>query len=87
MRLYETTIHDNDNDEVLTDVIAVLETSDEVEAYNNEDYDTLFEGTGYSDAEVYFYIMPDDIPEENEGEIHEGDTYDFFTIEEIVDEL
>jgi hypothetical protein len=88
MKIYETLITDHENDdEMRVENIAVLETDEEVALHDDENYEELFGDSDFNDNDIFFYIKPDDISIDNEGEIQEGDTYDFFTIEEIYSEL
>lgn len=88
MKIYETLISDHENDdEMRVENIAVLETDEEVALHDDENYEELFGDSDFNDDDIFFYIKPDDISIDNEGEIQEGDTYDFFTIEEIYGEL
>jgi hypothetical protein len=88
MKIYETLISDHENDdEMRVENIAVLETDEEIALHDDENYEELFGDSDFNDDDIFFYIKPDDIPVDNEGEIQEGDTYDFFTIEEIYGEL
>ena len=48
-----------DEDGEITTIFAKLETKEEEKLYDNEQYDELLEGTGYTDKDIYFYLGPD----------------------------
>ena len=64
MKFYYVLIRYNEDDEDDEDAtrgaaICKLETEEEEQLYDMEKYRELFEGTGYSDEDIYFYLSPD----------------------------
>lgn len=80
MKIYEATIDDREIKDTHDVTLVVLETANEKSLYEDESYDKLLEETGYEDDDIFYYIDAEDIPAENDGEIAEGDEYDFFSI-------
>lgn len=80
MKIYNTIIHDNEAGKEIPANIAVLETEDEKKAYDAENYDKLFEKSGYEDEDIFYFVRADEIPEQNNGHIVAGDDYDFIHI-------
>ena len=64
MKFWEVTIRydeadEGDEDGEISTIFCKLETKEEEELYDNEQYDELLEGTGYTDEDIYFYLGPD----------------------------
>lgn len=64
MKFYYVLIRYNEDDEDNEDAVrgaalCKLETEEEEQLYDEEEYTELLEGTGYSDEDIYFYLSPD----------------------------
>ena len=64
MKFYDVLIRydeadEDDEDALQSAIICKLETEEEEQLYDEEEYIELLEGTGYSDEDIYFYLSPD----------------------------
>lgn len=62
MKIYETRVRWNDDNEEENTLIAQLENFYENELYFDDKYDELFAGTEYCDDDICYYGLPDLIP-------------------------
>lgn len=80
MKIYDTVIYDKEAGKEMPANIAVLETKDEEKTYDDENYDKLFEKSGYEDVDIFYFVRSKEIPEPNNGHIMAGDNYDFIHV-------
>lgn len=78
MRIYRASIYDKEVNKQHEVLLAVLVTKNEKDAYSNEDYESLFRNSAFSDNEIFYYLNQNDI-KNPDGNPAQG-TYDFFTV-------